>query len=741
MTVLQSGSQIYERPAKGVSELCQYPIDMSSCPALAYFPPLLQGVAAEVTLAADNPAKVAQHALVDWNRYLGKSEEGSASSFLGYAYWFVEHELSIGDDRVGWPISSPHPDVPGGGPWLSALAQGLALSVLIRAYQLSGQEVFLEVAQRAARTFEKDILDGGVNAPIGEEGIFLEEVSAYPATHALGGCLFALLGLYDYVAFTGDARAGAVIERVQLTLHTLLREFDAGFWTYTDLLHRTLASPDQQSLHAELLEVLAGVSGCEHCLQLSARWTRYRDDLFSRLRYELASRIDSVGLALWKRVRATCFPISRASLPLRTCVPITRFPITGGTRTFLSGLAAVTKDRWQIEYLTQRVGPHATGFTIHKFGMNHMSPWQFPMVWLYSLAGLRKLLWLLRHGSDYHLILPQDGVFTSAFAAIAGKLAGVRVVCIDHGNLTLIKSQIYRSERLDALAKEKWPVRLLAPALLTFYWPSLSLMAQVAARFVDHYLIPGVAGDGVEEICSQLHIPASRVTRFGSMIDVEQYGLLDRAARAEIRSKNGLASDAILVAMVCRLSPAKGLDVALESIQRALSAISPQRRERVRIIIAGDGLLRTWVEEEIRGRELSRECLLRGELSKTDVISLLGVSDIFLYTSTRGACLSMAVLEAMASGCAVIASTMPLSNERLLAGGRGITIPAGDIGRTSEALVRLMNDLALCEQMGGLARDYVAANHSATVFGRVLTRATYSANLDELLHVGKELEQ
>jgi glycosyltransferase involved in cell wall biosynthesis len=93
----------------------------------------------------------------------------------------------------------------------------------------------------------------------------------------------------------------------------------------------------------------------------------------------------------------------------------------------------------------------------------------------------------------------------------------------------------------------------------------------------------------------------------------------------------------------------------------------------------------------------------------------------------------MAVLEAMASGCPVIASVEPDSNARLLAEGRGIAIPPNDVEQTSAALVRLMNDPELCRRMGNLARDYIATHHNLTVFKRTLLRATYWSGIDQLL--------
>jgi len=269
--------------------------------------------------------------------------------------------------------------------------------------------------------------------------------------------------------------------------------------------------------------------------------------------------------------------------------------------------------------------------------------------------------------------------------------------------------------------------------MLKLYWPSISLLALISAHFVDHFLIPGVPGDEMEEVCNALGVRYSRLTRFNSMIDVHRHVLLDTGSRASMREKKGIAADAIVVAIICRLAPEKGLEIAMQSIDQALSTCSSDARSRLRIVIAGDGPLGKYLEEDIQRRQLHQICILWGSIPTEEVITLLGMSDIFLYTSVRGACFPMSVLEAMASGCAVIASAQPLSNAHLLAEGRGIEVPVGDAEQTSAALTRLINDLELCKSMGQLARNYVTAQHSPTMFRRTLLRATGWSGLNEML--------
>lgn len=427
----------------------------------------------------------------------------------------------------------------------------------------------------------------------------------------------------------------------------------------------------------------------------------------------------------WLRVQRTLFPQPLAGDRVRVGVVVPDFPTMGGVSTVLKGMAQVMDGRWVLEYLTQYVGPNAENYVVHRFGSRETTPWHFPFVWLYVGSGIWKCLMLLHRNAEYQLLLPQDGVFSALLAGVVGKLTGRRVVCIDHGNLSFFTARnmaVYQAERLQEV-KRKYRsafVRQVVRMLLRGYWPSLLLMARLAARLVDHYLIPGVAGDSIGEGCSIVGIPPEKITRYTSMIDLNRHPLLSEHERAALRQRKGLPAEASVIAIVCRLAPEKGLDTALVSIQQALQALDATQRKLVRVVIAGDGPLREQIERDIRQPGMANCCELWGELTSDEVIELLSVSDIFLYTSLRGACFAMAVLEAMASACAVIASTEPLSNAVLLADGRGIAVAAGDQKQISQGLLRLLTDRALCRQMGQRARSYIATYHSPALFREAL---------------------
>jgi glycosyltransferase involved in cell wall biosynthesis len=592
--------------------------------------------------------------------------------------------------------------------------------VLIRAYQLTGQEIFRQAAWRAVCTFEHDILDGGISTPVGEDGLFFEEIGAYPATHTLSGCILGLFGLYDYLTITGDRKLDSLIVRGLTGLYNLVDAFDTGRWTYTDLLHKHLASRSQHAFHILLLEALAGYPNCELYAKLAARWATYP----YRWRYQIRNDLRLYReRALRSALHCSALDTSQDTLA-QVYVPIQAFPIPGGMKSVLAGVAGAMEKRWQMTYLTCLAGDQTEGLAIELFGCGNItSPWQFPNVWCYCVMGGYRLFRVLRRRPDVKLILSQDGLYSAAFAVVVGKLLGTRVVCMDHGSITCLVNTAFRSERMSALETYSMPQRLVARLRYACYWSSLRLLARLATHWADHFLI---AGDEVEAVYrQQLGVPASRITRYAYTVDTITFSPLAKAARTKIRSEQGLAEDAIIITLINRLALEKGLNFAIEGIARALAELPPEIRQRVKVLIAGAGPLRSQVEADIMSYGIATDCILWGEAKASDVVMLLGITDIFLYSGTRGTNYSMAVLEAMASGCAIVASSAPQSNIRLLADGRGFAILPADAQAIGIALMRLCSDQALRRQMGQSARTYIEIHHSAATLQRTLSRIAY----------------
>lgn len=131
--------------------------------------------------------------------------------FLANVDWLIEHRDA--NSYLYYPFQKEHyPGVVHTPPWVSAMAQGEALAAACMAYQLTGQEKYLEAARSFFATLFRN--SGGFWCiGVDREGYYwLEEYPSPDFCHVLNGMLFGLWGLWDYYALTGDEFALTLFE-------------------------------------------------------------------------------------------------------------------------------------------------------------------------------------------------------------------------------------------------------------------------------------------------------------------------------------------------------------------------------------------------------------------------------------------------------------------------------------------------------------------------------------------------
>ncbi len=712
-----------------------YPLDMSPLLALSTTHLDQRGIfyltsACGSAVALYHPRAIAQYALAHWNAYLLDGQEGHRDGFLRQTEWLLAHELHLSDEVGVWPVPYAIPAYHAPCSSASASTQGCVLSALIRAYQLTGCEDFFQAARRAVGAYQRDILDGGIAAPIGEDGIFFEEVAVYPAAHILSGCLLALVALYDYVGVTQDGRIELLIQRCVSTLHLLFNHFDTGYWSRYDLLHEQLASDFYHALHATLLEIVGQETGCDHCLKLAARWHGYARRPLCSLRVLLVRRMGiwwhSRGRP-WLRVHLFGQPEPAIVSSLRrVCVPLPLLPEADHMRSMLNAIAQVMEQRWRTSYLVQHPCTLSSRSRVSKQPVPFIHPWRFPGILLYCWHGGWHLLHLLRQGEEYHLLLPQDGIVCAAFAGLIGKLVGIRVVCMDSGSMLWPQSPAQQSSRALVLSPRlPWYERLCRAIGQLLYRPALHLLAAIAARCCDQFLL---ANEEVAEIYrTRFKVRPDRIMRSPLLVNVASLASVEKGARLRQRIGCGFSPDIVLIALAHRPLVEMDLAVALEGIALALRTLPPSARTYVRVLIAEERLGQVRVIDEIKCRHLEDVCWVWGEARPEEIKQLLMMADIFLSVGPSRADDILMVLEAMASGCAVVATRTSLSHARLLTEGRGISVLPDSAAEIGIALADLCKDLELCQHMGRRAREYVAHHHTIQVLQRGLLRASFFA--------------
>jgi heparosan-N-sulfate-glucuronate 5-epimerase len=220
------------------------------------------------------PAGLAQLALGWWERSL--SGDPHAVSRFDQISTFLAGLGSPANDGIRWPYMLAVPKYGLEAPWYSAMAQGQAASVFVRAFLLSDDEHWGSLAFEAIRPLlvdhESDVVAFLPGGPV------LQEVPGEPRAHVLNGWIYALWGLWDVHIGLGEALAGSRFRESANLLASMLDLYDVGWWTrYSLFPHRLtdLAKPFYHRLHATQMEVMASLTGRSEFESAARRWADY----------------------------------------------------------------------------------------------------------------------------------------------------------------------------------------------------------------------------------------------------------------------------------------------------------------------------------------------------------------------------------------------------------------------------------------------------------------------------------
>ena len=204
--------------------------------------------------------------------------------FYYAANWLVLNQ----DSRGGWPIQVTRKlangvlQLPPG--WYSAMAQGQAMSLLVRAYVRTKNKKYLNAALKATSIFDMLSTEGGIQARFMDKYPWYEEYPTTPSCFVLNGFIYSLIGLYDLKTIAPPEQ-GRHAEQLYTagveSLRALLPLFDTGSGSIYDLRHVTLgvapnlARWDYHATHINQLLLLSTVEDDPMFEETAKRWVGY----------------------------------------------------------------------------------------------------------------------------------------------------------------------------------------------------------------------------------------------------------------------------------------------------------------------------------------------------------------------------------------------------------------------------------------------------------------------------------
>jgi glycosyltransferase involved in cell wall biosynthesis len=236
-------------------------------------------------------------------------------------------------------------------------------------------------------------------------------------------------------------------------------------------------------------------------------------------------------------------------------------------------------------------------------------------------------------------------------------------------------------------------------------------------RQVDCFIC---ASDAIRQMLIADGVPAQRVTTVYEGIDL---GRVEAAPKADLHAELWLPHQAPVVGNVAALVPHKGQRHLIEA-----AAIVVKEIPDARFVIAGEGELRPALERQIKEHRLEKHVFLAG--FRPDILSVHKAFDVFVMSSvTEG--LGTSLLDAMACGKPIVATTAGGMPEVVVNGRTGLLVPPRDHEAMAGAIVRLLRDEALRARMGEAGEARVREQFSSermvqdtlAVYQRVAMRA------------------
>jgi len=307
------------------------------------------------------------------------------------------------------------------------------------------------------------------------------------------------------------------------------------------------------------------------------------------------------------------------------------------------------------------------GIPVQCLGLKRWSPVQ--------LAAVAKVVRAHKPGL-LHLHL----VASSLLGGLVGACSEIPIVCTDQTADWLERNQ-------PVLAKLVPPFRI-----------------GLAKRFSK---IIAVSGKVRDYNVSCLKAPPGKVVVIPNGIEVEEFANASPSPFFE-ECKVGPATP--VVGTVGRMVPEKAQTLLVEAAARLIA-----KHPDLKLVIVGDGPLRSEIIEKVRSMRVESHVLLAGR--RQDVPGFLCRFNVFALPSASD-CMPLALLEAMAAQCPVVATRVGGIPEVVEHGVTGLLVPPAEPEALAATIENLLTDRKLANQFAINGRQLVEEKFSAEAMAR-----------------------
>lgn len=230
-------------------------------------------------------------------------------------------------------------------------------------------------------------------------------------------------------------------------------------------------------------------------------------------------------------------------------------------------------------------------------------------------------------------------------------------------------------------------------------------MRRVYQPFVQHTI---ALGRELSDYCRlRIGTPAARLHTIYNGVDTQRFHPAT-AGRSPIAGSPFNDPALWLVGTVGRMQTVKAQPVLARAFVQTL-AETPALRQRLRLVLVGDGPLRAECEAVLRKAGVADLAWFAGE--RTDVADVMRGLDCFVLPSLAEG-ISNTILEAMATGLPVVATGVGANAELVVHAETGLVVAPGDAGPLARAMAQLAADPDRAVAIGRAGRRRVEQSFS-----------------------------
>jgi heparosan-N-sulfate-glucuronate 5-epimerase len=206
--------------------------------------------------------------------------------------WLVDNQHRGSDDAGLWTMGFDNLKYPWlRRPWVSALAQGNAISALLRGAELLRNQRYADAARAGYEALHVQRRHPLLVVDTGDE-LWYEEYPSDVPLHVLNGHVYTLFGILDVARTFRDSVALSRWRRGVATVAKRLPEFDVGYWSAYDLRTKELVDVHyHKNIHIPQLRILEALQGDPVFAEYAARWERYLANPLARARRVIGMRL------------------------------------------------------------------------------------------------------------------------------------------------------------------------------------------------------------------------------------------------------------------------------------------------------------------------------------------------------------------------------------------------------------------------------------------------------------------